>query len=110
MKHAYELELEAKLDRAILEQSKLTMGLRTVERRLAAVLAIHSSYGVYDECGHDHQEGDPGTIEVEDVGIVCEAGHLYDVCRACHTVDGVTTEDADERSWPCDTRRAAEGK
>ena len=79
-----------------------------LEARLAAVMAIHKPFGVYDECGHDHQSGEDGTFEVPDVGTVCAAGPLYRVCTACHTVDGVLTEDADEGCFPCPTRKAAE--
>ena len=84
--------------------------LEQARARLAAVLEIHKPFGVYDECGHDHQPGDPDTFQIDDVGIVCAAGLLYKICEACHTVNGLPTEDADEGCFPCPTRKAAEGK
>lgn len=63
----------------------------------------HRPYGIYDECGHTHQEGEAGTQAVDDVGIVCEAGLQYQVCFACHTDDGEVHERTpEENAWPCD--------
>lgn len=69
----------------------------------------HKEHRIYDECGHDHREGDPGTVHVWDVGICCEDGYLYSVCYACHTDDGEMTEDGPwEQAWPCDAAVAQE--
>ena len=47
---------------------------------ILAVLDKHCEYGVYDICGHQHEDTDPGVRDVEDVGLVCDDGYLYPVC------------------------------
>lgn len=82
-----------------------------LEARLEAVLTLHSPFGIYDECGHDHTEDEPGVVEVDGIGLVCAEGKLYEVCRTCHyDMNGEPLEDVDSLSYPCATRRAAEGK
>jgi hypothetical protein len=84
--------------------------------------ALHSEYKIYDECGHNHrysEDGDlePGVIEVEDVGLVCEEGLQYVICRECCTHGGrqgqtVTCVDDHDHGvcWPCPTLQALGGK
>ena len=78
--------------------------------KVAAALAIHCEWRIYDECGHQHAEGEPGVTEVEGMGLTCEAGYLYSVCYACETDEGVCREDSDEHPYPCATRRALTGQ
>jgi hypothetical protein len=92
------------------DSERKTREIEALKARLAAVVAIHKPFGIYDECGHDHQPGDPDTFEIEDVGVVCAAGLLYTICEACHTREGEPIEDVDALSYPCPTLRAAEGK
>jgi hypothetical protein len=84
--------------------------------------ALHSEYKIYDECGHNHrysEDGDlePGVIEVEDVGLTCEDGLQYVICRECCTHGGrqgqtVTCVDDHDHGvcWPCPTLQALGGK
>jgi len=57
---------------------------------IARVAAIHRPYGIYEECGHDHEPDEPGVTEVDDVGLVCAEGKLYDICGSCcaHDFEG----------------------
>jgi hypothetical protein len=96
------LRLEATVRRALRGEK--------VEAALAAVLAIHREHRIYDECGHKHSEGEAGVIDLEDVGLTCEAGYLYSVCYACETDEGVCREDSDEHPYPCSTVRVAKGQ
>jgi hypothetical protein len=58
------------------------------ERVKAAVSKLHSPWGIYDECGHDHRdEAEPDVVDVAEVGLTCKAGLMYQVCSAC-CVDG----------------------
>jgi hypothetical protein len=78
------------------------------EAKLAAVVALHRPCPLYDECGHDHQEGEPGVIYVDEVGLTCDAGRTGTVCMHCHTDgDGMVREDAWDAKYPCDTLKAA---
>lgn len=71
-------------------------------------MSEHREYRIYDDCGHDHREGDPGTCEVDDVGVCCEEGYMYSVCWACHTHDGEMHEHSpEEQAWPCDAAKAS---
>lgn len=66
----------------------------------------HSPFGIYDECGHDHNEGDPSVIDVEDIGLSCKDGLRYQVCFECDTDDGEVCEwTPEENAWPCDVAR-----
>lgn len=68
----------------------------------------HNEFKIYDDCGHVHpMRSDPGTIEVDGVGLVCEDGYQYSICFDCHTHDGDCHEDSPtEQAWPCDARVA----
>lgn len=67
----------------------------------------HAEHRIYDECEHDHLPGEPGVIEVQEVGLVCEEGYMYSVCFDCHTHDGECHEETpEEQAWPCDARVA----
>jgi hypothetical protein len=74
---------------------------------LTAVLDEHKEWRIYEPCGHTHNTGDPGTREVDDVGLVCESGYLYSICWGCCTgKTGFQSEvcAADhEGCWPCHT-------
>lgn len=52
------------------------------------IRAIHTPWGIYTECGHEHTEAeaaDPESTvhEVDLVGLVCADGLLYRVCKFC---------------------------
>lgn len=68
----------------------------------------HNEFKVYDDCGHyGHGPDDPGVVEVDEVGFVCEDGRRYSICFDCHTHDGDCHEDSPtEQAWPCDARVA----
>lgn len=77
-----------------------------------AVLAQHRAIRIYDDCGHLHEDGEPGTHMLDEVGVICEAGFRYTVCEACCTNDygqhQVCVEEHDPtrdpaRCWPCST-------
>ena len=72
---------------------------------LRAVVELHQPFGIYDECGHQHDEGEPGVIEVDAVGLTCEEGRIQTVCRGCDTEDGEVDEDTSDGDWPCPTLR-----
>jgi hypothetical protein len=56
------------------------------EAAIARVRALHKPFGIYDECGHDHEPDDPGVVHVDDIGYTC--AKLYDVCYHCCTDSG----------------------
>lgn len=87
--------------------------------RIAAVRSIHREFRIYRECGHEHTDDDlgkPGVIELDDVGVVCQAGSLYSICAACCTDGEFQREDCaddhphdDAPCWPCPTLAALDG-
>lgn len=80
-----------------------------LKAKIAQMRAKHSSYGIYDECGHRHTEEQFALgecVEVDDVGLVCGEGLRYHLCRECHTEEGEVREDSWEKRWPCDAARA----
>lgn len=76
---------------------------RTVDKvaRLIAeiegpIRELHSPFGIYTECDHDHDEADIENdlaFEVMEVGTVCEDGLMYRVCLSCCTGNGYQTEE-----------------
>lgn len=50
---------------------------------LSILLARHHPHPLYTECGHRHEEGDEGVVDVEDVGYVCAEGYQHDICESC---------------------------
>ena len=78
---------------------------------LRAVLEIHTPWGIYDDCGHDHQSTDgPGVLDIEDVGLTCEEGRVQTVCRHCALTEDEPDENTCEHDWPCPTVRAVAEK
>lgn len=80
---------------------------------LRHVQALHSEFRIYDECGHQHTETDVFVRDIADVGLVCEEGFMYSVCRHCCTdASGDQTEECasshDHSRWLCPTRQAIE--
>lgn len=79
-----------------------------------AAAEVHKPFGIYEECGHDHDEqeidGDSGVIVVEalDKPYTCNEGLLYRVCEACHTDSGEVREDTGDGLWPCSTYKRME--
>jgi hypothetical protein len=72
---------------------------------------LHTEWKCYDECGHQHTDEDVlagRAFDIDNVGVTCEDGHLYSVCRECHTTDGEPREDTEDGEWPCPTIRAIE--
>jgi hypothetical protein len=72
-------------------------------RMAKAIADLHRPFGIYRECGHDHDCDEPGVVDVVDVGLVCADGLLYTVCFECHTDDGEARENTDECKYPCAT-------
>jgi hypothetical protein len=68
-----------------------------------AVLDIHAPHRIYNECGHNHSDEDGeafDVLDVDDVGMVCEAGYLYSVCSEC-----CTDQDGDQTERCADTHK-----
>jgi hypothetical protein len=87
-----------------------TLPILTADQEaIVAVRALHRPFPLYDACGHDHAYGDPGVVEVEDIGLTCEDGRFTSVCGECCT-DGQdqTLQCADYHvdCWPCATVKA----
>lgn len=55
---------------------------------ISAALDLHAPYGIYDKCGHEHVDTEPGVREIDNVGLVCEAGLEFVVCSHCCANDG----------------------
>ena len=77
---------------------------RIAWRSLQAVIELHQPFPIFGKCGHDHTADEPGVLDIDDVGLTCEAGRLYNLCEHCHTTDG-QAEDFDAADWPCPTLR-----
>ncbi len=98
------------------DADKVTAELAAIRDRFAveAVLALHSEFRIYDECGHEHsqEEVDAGTAVNCDGAdfVTCRDGYAYSVCRACCTDGWSQTEECashhDHDCWPCPTYRA----
>ena len=73
----------------------LVAALREAQSTIARVAAIHRPYGIYEECGHDHEPDEPGVTEVDDVGLVCAEGKMYDICGSCCAHDFEGGQDAE---------------
>lgn len=61
----------------------LKADLASTRDAIARVRAIHGPYGIWDECDHQHQPGDPGVADIDDIGLTCN--QLYVICRVCCT-------------------------
>lgn len=55
---------------------------------ILALLDKHRPHNIYTDCGHDHDGTDPGDIEIDDVGFVCQDGYEYTICDVCCTTCG----------------------
>lgn len=89
------------------------VGASMLRNTLRDVLDLHRPHYVYDgECDHNHRKGEPGVVDVEDVGLVCADTFDKTICRAC-CMDGsdYQTEECADRHplscYPCSTVRAA---
>jgi hypothetical protein len=85
-----------------------------------AVLEIHKPFRIFDECDHHHEYAADGSLpegvqEIENIGLVCEDGYQYSICRSCCTEDSgyqvehcadVHRHDGPDPCWPCPTARA----
>lgn len=85
---------EKEADRLVRETE---LAENTLRAKLDAVRELHHPFGIYDECGHNHEYLDggnlrEGVIEVKEVGLTCEEGLEYWVCRHCCTDRGWQTE------------------
>jgi hypothetical protein len=70
--------------------TRALMSPETAIERLEALRALHQPFGIYTECGHDHVEEDfeaGRCIEVDLVGLTCEEGLMYRICKHCCTDD-----------------------
>lgn len=73
-----------------------------------AVLDLHNEFRIYGECGHQHTETGNGVLDVENVGLTCEDGYEYSICRSCCSDgDSYQTEQCVDTHkhpcWPCPT-------
>lgn len=62
---------------------------------IARIRSLHRPYKIYDACDHKHTDEDRAAgraVAVEDVGLTCEDGLMYVVCRECCTDGGYQTE------------------
>jgi hypothetical protein len=76
---------------------------------LDRVRALHHRWGLYDDCGHEHADDEPGVACVEDIGYVCGEGLMRWACfECCCNSESQTEQCADyhEDCWPCPTIRA----
>ncbi len=73
---------------AIADLRELIARVRKLEARVARVRAVHWPFTVYDDCGHDHNPEDADVIDVDDIGLVCGYGKVYDICASCCADDG----------------------
>lgn len=90
---------------------------RRMRISLEALAKLHSEFKIFEECSHDH-EVDPdqemiGLYWVEDVGVVCDDGYGYSICRACCVVNGYQTEECvsshDHQKYLCPTDKILKG-
>ena len=80
----------------------MSESVREQARAIDEIRKRHKPYGIYDDCGHEHDETEAGVIEVMDIGYVCKSGLLYEVCFYCDTDDGTPYEWIEQQTWPCD--------
>lgn len=90
-------------------------------RGVACVRRLHREFKIYGECGHRHhlddwESGVAGVRLVAEVGLVCEDGYLYSVCRECCAPGEVgqnreCAENHDHKAdgWECNTLAALDG-
>lgn len=107
-----EKTLGEQIDRAVAAEAERDRLAEQVKR----VREQHSARRIYGECGHRHEkpDADLGVKEVRSVGLVCEDGYDYTVCRACCCdPDGDQSrecaENHDRECWPCPTIRVLDG-
>lgn len=72
------------------------------------VRKLHYPFKIYDECEHQHEAANEllGIVEIDEIGLTCDAGLLYTVCRECDTDDGEVNENTEYGEWPCATLKA----
>lgn len=81
-------------------------------------LELHKPLKIYGECGHEHEYGDPGTVDVENVGLTCQDGFETTICLECCALGMAQTEEcasnhpyaSGQPCWPCPTWLALEWK
>ena len=66
--------------------------LVTLTDAIERVRAIHTSYGIFEECSHKHEVADEphGVFEVDDIGLTCNLE--YEICASCCIDNGSQTE------------------
>lgn len=77
---------------------------------LRAVLDEHTPTPIYAECGHDHDEGEAGVVDIDPIGLVCQDGYMYDICRECcmdadEQIESCADHHDNRHCWPCRTVR-----
>lgn len=89
------------------------------EQMIEKIRKLHRPFGVYDDCGHSHAEGDPGVMDIYEVGLVCAEGLMYEVCNECcagggwtfgQTEDCATSHGHGKNKPICATTAILEGK
>lgn len=112
--HGLVNELTSVADGFVARVDDLTGQVAGRDATIQRVRDRHAEHKIYTECGHQHEESDPGVVEVDLIGPVCEAGYEYSICRECCVEGGEQTEVCatyhDHRFRPlCPTRRDIDG-
>lgn len=68
----------------------LPNGVAVKRAAVRAVLDIHRVVRIFDECGHHHEYTEDGSVpdglrEISEIGLVCEEGYQFSICRECCT-------------------------
>ena len=72
----FNLILQAKTDIQLLVSE-----VRRLREREAKLRELHAPVPIYQECGHEHEEEEPGKVFATTIGLTCN--YRYDVCNAC---------------------------
>ena len=59
----------------------LVAEVRRLREREAKLRELHAPVPIYQECGHEHEEEEPGKVFATTIGLTCN--YRYDVCNAC---------------------------
>ncbi len=120
--HSAWLRADQRVNKTWLAWASARRRAKKAERRIQKVRDLHSPMRIYDECSHAHDVNDDGGLPdgvrlVENVGLVCEDGFMYEICRECCTDGGeYQTEQCAEHPhegpaacYPCPTRAILDG-
>jgi hypothetical protein len=103
LRNAISTRIGAKVAAALLDGPD---PLAVLTADLQPLLDLHRPFGIYEDCGHRHSEGDEGVTCIDDIGLTC-AAKLYDICaECCRDGDYQSEACADHQHalcWPCPT-------